>query len=161
MEAKPAAGERIPNLHFVFVVCVHHSCIHSFIPGHNMWRLTAERERRQVHGHVVLLAAQLAAVALQVVPVAGVLRGPVHLVAAVGVGRHLGAAALQSQRTHAQSEQLRVKMRSCGRAMRTYRVSAGRTDEGDGDGRVVSFTYGGRSGGGTDRILQPQSGRKK
>lgn len=43
----------------------------------------------------MLLAAQLAAVTLQVVSVAGVLCHPVHLVAAVGAGRHSRSAALQ------------------------------------------------------------------
>lgn len=56
--------------------------------------LTAQGEGRQVDGEVVLLAGQLAAVTLQVVPVAGVLRHPVHLVAAVGAGRHPRRAAL-------------------------------------------------------------------
>lgn len=43
----------------------------------------------------MLLAAQLAAVTLQVVSVAGVLRHPVHLVAAVGAGHHPRGAALR------------------------------------------------------------------
>lgn len=55
---------------------------------------TGGGERRQVDGDVVLLAGQSAAVALQVVPVTGVLRHPLHLVTAVLVGRHLGGAAL-------------------------------------------------------------------
>lgn len=47
----------------------------------------------------MLLAAQLAAVTLQVVSVAGVLRHPVHLVAAVGAGRHPRGGALRYRDT--------------------------------------------------------------
>lgn len=47
----------------------------------------------------MLLAAQLAAVTLQVVSVAGVLRHPVHLVAAVGASRHPRGAALRYRDT--------------------------------------------------------------
>lgn len=56
--------------------------------------LTAQGERRQVDGHVVLLAAQFAGMALQVVSVTRVLGHPVHLVTTVGLRRHPRSAAL-------------------------------------------------------------------
>lgn len=62
------------------------------------WRwagLTGQSEGRQVDGDVVLLAGQFTGVALQVVSVAGVLRHPLHLVATVQLGDHLGSAALR------------------------------------------------------------------
>lgn len=59
--------------------------------------LTAQGERRQVDGDVVLLAGQFAGVALQVVSVTGVLRHPHHLVTTVQLGRHLRGAALWRQ----------------------------------------------------------------
>lgn len=42
----------------------------------------------------MLLAGQFAGVTLQIVSVTGVFRHPVHLVATVGLGRHLRGAAL-------------------------------------------------------------------
>lgn len=59
--------------------------------------LTAQGERRQVYGQVVLLAAQFAGMALQVVSVTRVLGHPVHLVPTVGLRRHPRGAALRIQ----------------------------------------------------------------
>lgn len=59
--------------------------------------LTAKREVGEVDGDVVLFTGQFAGVALQVVPVAGVLSHPLNLVAAVGFGRQLWKAALGEQ----------------------------------------------------------------
>lgn len=59
------------------------------------WPLTSDpAERLQVDGDIVLLAAQKAVPALQIVPGAGVLGHPLDLVAAVGLGRELGKGAL-------------------------------------------------------------------
>lgn len=45
----------------------------------------------------MLVAGQLAGVTLQIVSVTRVLGHPLHLVAAVGLGRHLGSAGLWSR----------------------------------------------------------------
>lgn len=56
-----------------------------------------QAERLEVHGNVMLLTAQRAGTAFQVIPVAGVLSDPLNLVAAVGLGRELGNGALSGR----------------------------------------------------------------
>lgn len=56
--------------------------------------LTAEGEVGEVYVDVVLLAGQGAVVTLQVVSVAGILRHPLYLIPAVGLGCHLGVTTL-------------------------------------------------------------------
>ena len=51
----------------------------------------------EVYRDVMLVVGQRAVVALQIVPVAGVLRHPLYLVATVSRCNHPGVAALQSQ----------------------------------------------------------------
>lgn len=60
--------------------------------------LTGQGERREVDGDVVLIAVKLAVLALQVVPVTGVLGHPLHLVTTVGFRRHFRSAALLRRR---------------------------------------------------------------
>lgn len=54
-------------------------------------------ERLEVHSNVVLLTAQRAGTAFQVIPVAGILSDPLDLIAAVGLGRELGNGALSGR----------------------------------------------------------------
>lgn len=56
--------------------------------------LTAPGEGGQVDGQIVLLVVELAAVALQIVSVTGVLGHPLNLVPTVGLCCHLRTAAL-------------------------------------------------------------------
>lgn len=56
--------------------------------------LTAQGERCQVYGQVMLFAGQFAGMALQVVSVTGVFSHPFYLVATVRLCCHLRGAAL-------------------------------------------------------------------
>ena len=68
-----------------------------------MWLTPVLPQWLEVNGDVVLLTAQRAAATFQVVPVAGVLGDPLHLVTAAGLGCELGNGALSGTVEKAQS----------------------------------------------------------
>lgn len=95
---------------------------------------------------------------------AGILSHPVHLVAAVDARRHPRRAALcyrdtvKTQKPDTVQEGVGQGGQMQGfRLWVTYTVSAGRTDEGDGDSRIVSMAEVG-CGATAKSVLQLQSG---
>lgn len=55
------------------------------------------REWPEINGNVMLLTAQGAVAAFQIISVAGILSDPLNLVAAIGFGRELGNGALSGR----------------------------------------------------------------